>query len=577
LRIADCANGGPGSIQRNPQSAIRNPVFPMLLSLAIRNFVIVDELELEFAPGFTVLTGETGAGKSILIDALLLALGERADADVVREGAPRADIAAEFRAGPAAMDWLRENELHGDGDTALMRRTVDANGRSKAFINGTAVTLAQLRELGELLVDVHGQHAHQSLLKPAAQLALLDEHGGLRQSSRAVATAFGEWRRHTRARSEAEAMAASALAEQDRLRWIVEELSEVSPQPGEWESVEAEHKRLSHAAGLLEGANAAVDALIESEGAAMSKIDAVISRLAGLSQFDARLAPVLAALDTARVQVDEAARELNHYLAKSDLDASRLAEVDARVTALHAAGRKFKTAPAELPALLADAQAKLAALTASSDLDALRVAEAKAETQYRVAAKELSALRGAAAKRMSAEVTRAMQDLSMAGGRFDAALVPCEAAASGTERVEFLVAGHAGVSPKPLVKVASGGELARISLAISVIAATATPVATLIFDEVDAGIGGAVAETVGRLLQQLGRQRQVLCVTHLAQVAARGDSHLVVSKIADGDGRPVSRVATLDRRTRVEEVARMLGGIDITDTTRKHAREMLAG
>lgn len=549
----------------------------MILSLAIRSFVIVDELELEFAPGFTVLTGETGAGKSILIDALLLALGERADADVVREGAARADVSAEFRAGAAASAWLREQELAVEGDTALVRRTVDAGGRSKAFINGTAVTLAQLRELGELLVDVHGQHAHQSLLKPAAQLALLDEHGGLHDAARAVASAFAQWRRDLRAREQAEAMAASATAEQDRLRWTVEELSDVAPQPGEWESVEAEHRRLAHAAGLLEGANVAVDALSEGEDAALAKIDTVVSRLTALAQYDARLAPVLAALDTARAQVDDASRELNHYLASSDLDASRLAQVAARVEALHAAGRKFRTAPAALPALLADAQSKLEALTASSDLDALKDAESRAEAHYRNRAKALSASRIAAATRMAGEVTRAMQDLSMAGGKFDIVLAPCEPAASGVERAEFLVAGHAGVAPKPLAKVASGGELARISLAISVIAATATPVATLIFDEVDAGIGGAVAETVGRLLRQLGRSRQVLCVTHLAQVAARGDAHLVVSKTSDRDGRPVSRVATLDRRTRVDEIARMLGGIEITDTTRKHAREMLAG
>lgn len=549
----------------------------MILSLAIRSFVIVDELELEFAPGFTVLTGETGAGKSILIDALLLALGERADADVVREGAARADVSAEFRAGAAASAWLREQELAVEGDTALVRRTVDAGGRSKAFINGTAVTLAQLRELGELLVDVHGQHAHQSLLKPAAQLALLDEHGGLHDAARAVASAFAQWRRELRAREQAEAMAASATAEQDRLRWTVEELSDVAPQPGEWESVEAEHRRLAHAAGLLEGANVAVDALSEGEDAALAKIDTVVSRLTALAQYDARLAPVLAALDTARAQVDDASRELNHYLASSDLDASRLAQVAARVEALHAAGRKFRTAPAALPALLADAQSKLEALTASSDLDALKDAEARAEAHYRNRAKALSASRIAAATRMAGEVTRAMQDLSMAGGKFDIVLAHCEPAASGVERAEFLVAGHAGVAPKPLAKVASGGELARISLAISVIAATATPVATLIFDEVDAGIGGAVAETVGRLLRQLGRERQVLCVTHLAQVAARGDAHLVVGKTSDRDGRPVSRVATLDRRTRVDEIARMLGGIEITDTTRKHAREMLAG
>lgn len=548
----------------------------MLLSLSIRNFVIVDELTLEFTPGFTALTGETGAGKSILIDALLLALGERAEADVVRTETARADISAEFRVNSTAHAWLQEQDLQSEGDTVLMRRTVDAAGRSKAFINGTPVTLTQLRGLGELLVDVHGQHAHQSLLRPAAQITLLDEHGQLQDQVCTVAATYAEWKRHARAREQAEAMAASALAEQDRLRWVVEELGDLAPQPGEWEHIEAEHKRLSHAAGLLEGAHSAVQELSEADDAALARIDSVISRLTALSQYDAHLAPVLSALDAARAQVDDAARELNHYVARSDLDASRLTEVEARVTALHAGGRKFKTTPGELPALLVEAQAKLAALNASSDLATLQALEGAAQETYLKAAKTLSKQRVGAAKRMGQEVTRAMQDLSMAGGAFEVALTPGEPSASGMERVEFLVAGHAGVAPKPLVKVASGGELARISLAISVIAATATPVSTLIFDEVDSGIGGAVAETVGRLLQQLGRERQVLCVTHLAQVAARSDMHLVVSKSSDDTGRPVSSIQPLDRRSRVDEIARMLGGVAITDTTRKVAREMLA-
>jgi DNA repair protein RecN (Recombination protein N) len=548
----------------------------MLLSLAIRNFVIVDELELEFAPGFSVLTGETGAGKSILIDALLLALGERADADVVREGAPRAEISAEFRVGDAARGWLAAQDLEGeDAGTALLRRTVDAAGRSKAFINGSAVTLAQLRELGELLVDVHGQHAHQSLLKPAAQVALLDEHGGLATQAKAVAERFAAWRKAVKARTDAEAMEGSAQLEQERLRWIVDELGEIGPEPGEWEAVQAEHKRLSHAASLVEGAQAAVDALSEAEDAALVRIDTVTARLAQLAAFDERLKPVLEALESARIQVDDAARELNSYLARTEIDDRRLAEVEARVSALHAAGRKFKAAPEELPALLASAQAKLAALTASSDLAGLCQAEATARAAYDQAAAALSKARAKAAAQMGREVTRAMQDLSLAGGRFEVQLTPAEPSSTGAERVEFLVAGHAGTTPKPLAKVASGGELARISLAISVIAATATPVATLIFDEVDAGIGGAVAETVGRLLKQLGQQRQVLCVTHLPQVAARGDQHFVVSK-ATVDGRPVSRIALLERKARVEELARMLGGVEITETTRKHAREMLA-
>ena len=552
----------------------------MLLSLSIRNFVIVESLDLEFGPGFSVLTGETGAGKSILIDALLLALGERAEADVVREGAARAEIGAEFRIGEAARDWIAAQDLGGD-DAALvlLRRTVDAGGRSRAFINGSAVTLAQLRELGELLVDVHGQHAHQSLLKGGSQQRLLDEHGGLAAAAREVAQRFAELRRAGRARAEAEAMAGSAQAEADRLRWTVEELDELAPQPGEWEAVEAEHRRLSHAAGLLEGAQAAVEALGEGDAAALERIDTMLARLQSLAQYDARLAAVLESLGAARVQLDDAVRELNRYLGQADLDGARLAQVEARVSALHTAARKLRSTPAELPALLADAQARLAALSAASDLEALRAQESAALARYTEAARALSKARVKAARQMAAEVTRAMQDLSMAGGRFEVNLVPLaddETAATGAERVEFLVAGHAGVAPKPLARVASGGELARISLAIAVIAASATPVGTLIFDEVDAGIGGAVAETVGRLLRQLGQQRQVLCVTHLPQVAACGDAHLVVSKAPAADGRPVSQIRPLDRKSRVDEIARMLGGIEITETTRKHARELLS-
>lgn len=548
----------------------------MLLALSVRNFVIVDAIDLEFAPGFTVLTGETGAGKSILIDALLLALGERADADVVREGAVRADINAEFRVTDAVAAWLAGNELAADDGTLLVRRTVDAGGRSRGFINGAAVTLAQLRELGELLVDVHGQHAHQSLLRPAAQLELLDAHGGLGAAAREVAAAFGAWRQERERRERAEQMAGAAALEQERLRWIVDDLAGLAPEPGEWQAVQEEHTRLAHAAGLLEGARSAVDALAEGDGAALGRIDGVLARLTQLAGFDPRLEPIVATLDGARIQVDDAARELSHYLAKTEVDDARLAEVESRVSALHAAARKFKCAPEELAGLLARSREKLGALAAAADLDALKRREADAEQTYLKLARALGARRDKAAANMAREVTRALQDLAMPGGRFEIALIPGEPAAHGLERAEFLVAGHAGVTPKPLAKVASGGELARISLAISVIAATATPVATLIFDEVDAGIGGAVAETVGRLLQLLGRERQVLCVTHLPQVAARGDQHCVVSKVEGADSRPVTRIAALDRRARIEELARMLGGLQITDTTRKHAREMLA-
>jgi DNA repair protein RecN (Recombination protein N) len=549
----------------------------MLLSLAIRNFVIVESLELDFAPGFTVLTGETGAGKSILIDALLLALGERADADVVREGAARAEIGAEFRVGPEILAWAQAQDLAGADDAGLLvRRTIDAGGRSKAYINGSPVTLAQLRELGERLLDVHGQHAHQSLLKASEQLALLDEHGGLADERRALVHAWGAWKREQRVREDAEAMAASALAEQDRLRFIVEELDAIAPVPGEWATIQAEHKRLSHAAGLLEGAQAAVDALSEADASALAQVGGVTTRLGQLVPYDERLQPAVELLTAAQIQLEEAVTALRRYLDRTDLDASRLAEVDARLSALHGAARKFRTAPDEIGDLLATSRARLAALASAGDLDGIRAREAALRAAYDRQAGALSRRRATAAKRMAREVTRAMQDLSMEGGRFEVALATGEPTAAGTDKVEFLVAGHAGVQPKPLAKVASGGELARISLAISVIAANATPVATLIFDEVDAGIGGAVADTVGRLLKRLGQSRQVLAVTHLPQVAAHGDQHFVVLKETDDTGRPVSRLQQLDRRTRVEELARMLGGQEITETTRKHAREMLA-
>ena len=549
----------------------------MLVSLSIRDFVIVDTLELEFASGFTVLTGETGAGKSILIDALQLALGERGEADVVREGATRADIAAEFRTPAPVERWLAGHELTGDSaGLVLVRRTVDANGRSRAFINGAAVTLGQLRELGEQLVDVHGQHAHQSLLRPAAQLDLLDEHGALGDQRRSVTALYAEWKREQRARVDAEAMAASATAEQERLRWLVDELETLAPVVGEWEQVEAEHKRLSHAASLLEGAQAAINALNEADDSALARIGTSSSRLTQLSAFDERLKPVVELIETAQVQLDEAVAALQRYVDRADLDATRLADVEARVSALHAAARRLRCAPGDLAGLLADSRAKLSALTASSDLAGLQARELAAQRQYDKAAAALSKARRAAARQMSTEVTRAMQDLAMPGGRFEVQLTDVEPSPAGSEKAEFMVAAHAGVAVKPLARVASGGELARISLAIAVIAASATPVPTLIFDEVDAGIGGAVAETVGRLLKQLGQSRQVLCVTHLPQVAARGDQHYAVTKESAGDGRPVSHIGVLERRARVEELARMLGGQEITETTRKHAREMLS-
>ncbi|MEZ0189442.1 DNA repair protein RecN [Ralstonia solanacearum] len=548
----------------------------MLRSLTIRDFVIVHALDLDLADGFTVFTGETGAGKSILIDALALTLGERADAAVVREGAPRADITAAFDTHPQVAAWLEAHELHGDDGAILLRRTVDAAGRSKAFINGAAVTLAQLREVGEQLVDIHGQHAHQLLLKTDAQRRLLDAHAGLEDEVRAVGERYRAWQAVVRLREAAEQQSREAQLERERVEWQVNELQKLAPQPGEWEEVQAEHHRLSHAASLIEGTRAALDTLSESDGAVLTQLGAAVHGLQALAEIDPALADVLAALEPAQVQVQEAVHSLARYADRAELDPDRLAEVDARLQALHTMARKYRVAPETLPAELAQRQAQLAALQAASDLDALQAQEAQTHTAYLQAAQALSRGRAKAARELADAVTGAMQGLSMAGGRFDIALHPLEqGGASGLEQVECLVAGHAGVSPRPLAKVASGGELARISLAISVIASEASPTPTLIFDEVDAGIGGAVAEVVGKRLRELGTRRQVLCVTHLPQVAALANHHVQVAKQTVG-GSTRSDLVVLDATGRVDEIARMLGGASLTDTTRRHADEMLA-
>lgn len=551
----------------------------MLRTLAIRDFVIVDAIELDLSSGFTVFTGETGAGKSILIDALTLALGGRADASVVREGAARADISAEFCGEPSAVltAWLTDNAFDADDGVVMLRRVIDNSGRSKAFINGVTATVAQLRELGELLVDIHGQHAHQSLLKADAQRLLLDAQAGLQDDVRAVAAAYRQWRALARQREEFERDAKNVLLERERLEWQVGELEKLAPRPGEWAEIGNEHSRLSHAASLIEGAQQALNLLSEDESAPMlSQLAGIEQRLGKLADIDDKLRPVLDALEPARIQLQEAVYALNDYLGRIELDPERLRTVEARLDALHSTARKFHAAPEDLPQEFLNLSERLRQLADATDLDALRAEEQKLADAYHALAGKLSKARAKAARALSAAVTAAMQELSMAGGRFDIALTDCAPAAHGVEQVEFLVAGHAGTTPKSLAKVASGGELARISLAISVIASSATATPTLIFDEVDSGIGGGVAEVVGRLLKKLGQQRQVLCVTHLPQVASQASHHFQVSKGQVADGRTVSRIAPLAAPERIEEIARMLGGLEITATTRKHARELLA-
>lgn len=550
----------------------------MLLSLSIRDFVIVDRLDLAFEPGFTVLTGETGAGKSILVDALGLVLGDRAEAGVVRLGAARAEIAAEFDLAdcPAAERLLVEAELTGDEGRCLLRRVVDAAGRSRAFVNGHAATLQQLRALGSLLVDIHGQHAHQSLLRPEVQRDLLTGFAGAAETARAVAAHFEAWQAAARVLEAQTAQAEARARERAELEARVAELAQLSPGPEEWSQLTQEHRRLTHAARLIAEGRQALDILLEGEGALVDRLAYVMHLLAELETIDPTLSEVSAALSSAEVQFQEAGYGLRRYLDRLELDPQRLAECEARLSALHAAARRYRVRPEELPALLEDGRARLSALDAGSDFARLRQALEEAQAAYWAKAKALSAARGHAAAELSARVTALTAELALPGARFEVALQPLAAPASfGLERVEFLVATHPKADPAPLARVASGGELSRLSLAIEMVATNVAGVPTLVFDEVDVGIGGGVAEIVGGLLARLGERRQVLCVTHLPQVAAQGQHHFLVRK-GDGPEGVRATVCRLEGEARVDELARMLGGVEITPTTRAHAAEMLA-
>jgi DNA repair protein RecN (Recombination protein N) len=546
----------------------------MLLTLSIRDFVLVDSLELDFGAGFSVLTGETGAGKSILLDALQLVLGGRAEAGVVREGAERAEVAATFAPAPELTAWLDENGFVGDGDALLLRRVIDAGGRSRAYVNGRPATLAQLKEAGEVLVDIHGQHAHYSLLRLGVQRQLLDAYAGSEVLAGQVADAWRAWQKLDKACAEAERNAAEAAAERDRLQWRVDELTALGFKAEDWSALQDEHRRLTYAADLIQGAQQIVTVLEDEERGAVSQVQAALNRLGDLSEIDGALKPALEMLEGSLIQAEEAARELSHYAERVELDPDRLIEAEARLAQVSDAARKFRAKPEELPALLAESATRLAELERMADPVGLRAAAEHARRDFDTLAAELSAKRKKGASSLAKTVTEAMQRLAMQGGRFDFALEACDPEAGGLETVEFQVAPHAGQGLKPLAKTASGGELSRIGLALQTVLSKLSGAPTLIFDEVDAGIGGGVAEIVGRMLADLGKGRQVLCVTHLPQVAASAAGHFKVSKELVG-GKARSRVDRLDRPQRVDEIARMLGGVKITDTTRKHAEEML--
>ncbi len=549
----------------------------MLRHLSIRDFVIVDRLELDFEAGFGALTGETGAGKSILLDALGLALGGKAEAGVVRTGQPRAEIVAEFDlpADGPLRGWLAEQALDAEEGRVLLRRVIESGGRSKAWLNGSPVVLAQLRTAGDMLADIHGQHAHHALLRTDAQLALVDAHGGLEAQAQAVAERYRAWAALRRAREAAEEGASSTERERELLGWQVNELRELAFDPEEWQSLNLEQSRLAHAAGLLEGGSEVLDGLADSEYAVVPQVERLLARVAAMAQHDAQLADVQELLSGASIQLDEALHAMRRYQDRLDLDPARLAEIDQRIQAVTAMARKHRVAPEALPEVLADSVGRLERLTRQADPEALAREEGQAREAFMALARPLSEVRRRVAAELSAAVTEAMQSLAMGGARFDIALRPVDdGCASGLEGVEFLVTANASQPLRPLARVASGGELSRIGLAIQVITSRNAATPTLIFDEVDVGIGGRVAEIVGRMLHQLGVDRQVLCVTHLPQVAARADSQWNIAK-ETRDGETLSRVTRLGERERIDEIARMLGGVNITDTTRRHAAEML--
>ena len=549
----------------------------MLKFLAIRDFVIVSSLELDFSPGFTVLTGETGAGKSILIDALSLALGERGDAAMVRNGCERAEIAAEFDVGAMqpVQDWLREQELEGDAGVCLLRRVLDAGGRSRGFINGRSATLQQMREAGDRLLNIHGQNAHQSLLRPDAQRALLDGYAGAIETVEQVAVLYRDWQALRRRRISLTENAEAVAAERELLQFQRSELEGLAFDASDWNAVQEDYARLAHAASLLETAAFGIETLSEADNACLAQLNALAVRLRDGMAHDASLGETLQMLESAQAELQETVYALRHYQQRMDADPQRLHIQEQRIQTVMDTARKYRVAPEQLGEALQRIMARLEELGGDADLAELAQQEESARQDYLAAAQKLTAARNKAAGKLAQEITGSMQALAMEGGSFAVAMVPlAEASAYGMEAIEFQVAANPGVPPRSLAKVASGGELSRISLAIQVATSQLSSVPTLIFDEVDSGIGGRVAEIVGHLLKKLGKDYQVLCVTHLPQVAAAADRQWQVSKAVE-HGVTLSHITLLDGKQRVEEIARMLGGVKITETTRKHAAEML--
>ncbi|RYX92896.1 MAG: DNA repair protein RecN [Comamonadaceae bacterium] len=543
-----------------------------LKSISLRDFVIVHALDLDLQDGFTVLTGETGAGKSILIDALQLALGSRADAGVVREGAQRCEISVEFDASPALSDWLEQSGIAGN-DTLLLRRTIDTQGKSRAWINGSAATMTQLKEIADQLVDIHGQHAWQSLTRPEAVRGLLDAYAGV--STQHLLQRWQQLRGAQKTLADARDAQDSLQRERERLAWQIGELEKLAPAADEWDELNTQHSRLSNAQTLRDTVQESLDALQEADDNAVTLLGRAVTALQNQQHIEPEFAALVEILQSAAAQAEDAVHSLRGYARHAELEPQRLADLDERLSLWISLARRYKRQPADLPELLASWKSELQKLDEAADLAQLEKKEAEARNAYMEEGRQVSKTRTKAAPQLAKAITQAMQGLGMQGGQFEVSLAKLEQPAQfGLEQAEFLVAGHSGTTPRPVGKVASGGELSRIALAIAVTTSQLGQAQTLIFDEVDSGVGGAVAETVGRLMKQLGKDRQVMAVTHLPQVAACADQHLVVAKQTE-KGRTASTVEMVNGERRVAEVARMLGGEKLSGTTLAHAKEML--
>lgn len=551
----------------------------MLAALTIHNLAVVDSVDLEFKDGMTALTGETGAGKSILVDAIGLVLGDRADNGMIRAGCDRAEITATFDIStlPETRAWLEDRSIQHEGE-CLIRRVLVRDGRSRAFVNGTPCSINDLSTLANGILDIHGQHAHQSLTRRGHQRELLDAYGGHQALAEEVATAADEITALNRRINDLQSAEAERAGRLDLLRFQVSELEELNLQADEWENLETEYTRLTNATDLKEQTETLL-VLLYGDNSAQVQLDRAADILTGLEAMDPNLRDSLEMAQNALIQVNEIKPALRAYAEQVEMDPARLRELDERIGQLHATARKYRVAPATLPDRLAELQDELSGLEGTDKtVEHLTAEKDSLRSGYDKLAARLRKARRKTAKRLAEEVTQSMKTLNMPGGHFDVKLMPAESdevSPHGTEGIEFHVTANPGQPAQPLAQVASGGELSRISLAIQVAAAECSQTPTLIFDEVDVGIGGGVAEIVGRLLQRVGRSRQVLCVTHLPQVAAQANHHLRVEK-EEKRSSTSTHILTLDEDARIAELARMLGGVKITKQTMAHAREMLS-